>query len=126
MEVEHLLNKAPGVHETAVYGVQVAGADGRAGMALVVPVDGSSFDPASFYAHTSSALPSYARPLFVRVAPAVEVTGNFKNRKVRLQDEGFDPTRISDPLWLRDDASRTYVPLDAPLYGEITSGQRKL
>jgi len=30
-EVEHLLNATPGVHETAVYGVRVPGADGRAG-----------------------------------------------------------------------------------------------
>ena len=32
-EVAELLNRAPGVTETAVYGVRVAQADGRAGMA---------------------------------------------------------------------------------------------
>src|SRR6185369_4733011 len=103
MEVEHLLNLAPGVHETAVYGVRVEGSDGRAGMALVVPVDGGSFDAASFHAYVTRTLPAYARPLFVRVAAQVDVTGNFKNRKVRLQEEGFDPGRVSDALWFRDD-----------------------
>lgn len=126
MEVEHLLNKAPGVHETAVYGVRVPGTEGRAGMALVVPADGRSFDPISFYAHAARSLPAYARPLFVRVAPALEVTGNFKNRKVRLQDEGFDPARIGDPLWFRDDERGAYVPLDTALHAAIVAGQRRL
>ena len=95
-------------------------------MALVVPADGKPFDPASFFAHASASLPSYARPLFVRVASAVDVTGNFKNRKVRLQDEGFDPARTDDPLWLRDDAAKTYTPLDAKVHAEIAAGQRRL
>jgi fatty-acyl-CoA synthase len=126
MEVEHLLNQAPGVHETAVYGVHVPGTEGRAGMALVVPEDGKPFDPSSFCVHAGRVLPGYARPLFVRVASAVDITGNFKTRKTRLQDEAFDPTRVADPLWFRDDAAGRYVRLDHALYEAITSGQRKL
>jgi fatty-acyl-CoA synthase len=126
MEVEHLLNRCPGVHETAVYGVQVPGTEGRAGMALVVPADGATLDPAAFHAHAVKSLPPYARPLFVRIAPAVDITGNFKNRKVRLQDENFDPSRVSDPLWFRDDERGAYVPLDAALHAEIASGAKKL
>jgi len=126
MEVEHLLNQAPGVHETAVYGVQIPGADGRAGMAIVVPADGKPFDPAAFHAHATKTLPAYARPVFVRVAEAVDITGNFKNRKVRLQDEGFDPSRVRDPLFVRDDERRTYLPLGTDVYAEITSGRRRL
>jgi len=126
MEVEHLLNRAPGVHETAVYGVRVPGTDGRAGMALVVPGEGTTFDPESFHAHVSRSLPGYARPLFVRVAAAVDVTGNFKNRKSRLQDEGFDPSRTDDALWFRDDDAGRYVPLDAALHAAIASGEKRL
>jgi fatty-acyl-CoA synthase len=126
MEVEHLLNQAPGVHETAVYGVEVPGTEGRAGMALVVTADGDAFDPASFYAHACRVLPSYARPLFVRVAPQVDVTGNFKNRKTRLQAEAFDPDAVSDPLWFRDDARGTFVPLDRALHADIVSGRVNL
>lgn len=126
MEVEHLLNRAPGVHETCVYGVRVPGAEGRAGMAVVVPADGACFDPGAFYEHARRTLPSYARPLFVRVKQALDVTGNFKNRKARLQDEGFDPARVSDPLWFRDDEAGRYVPLDGALFDEITSGRRRL
>ena len=126
MEVEQLLNGAPGVHETAVYGVEVPGTEGRAGMALVVPADGRDFDPASFLAHAQRALPIYARPLFVRVAAAMDTTGNFKNRKTRLQAEGFDPARVTDPLWFRDDTASAYVPLDPALHTAILSGERRL
>ena len=123
IEVEHLLNQAPGVHETAVYGVSVPGTEGRAGMALVVPKDGVALDPRAFYEHATRVLPAYARPLFVRVAPQVDVTGNFKNRKTRLQDEGFDPARFADTLWFRDDVRESYVPLDASLRDDIVAGR---
>ena len=126
LEVEHLLNQAPGVHETAVYGVEVPGTEGRAGMALVVPADGAGFDPRSFHAHATRVLPPYARPLFVRIAPQVDVTGNFKNRKMRLQAEGFDPGRVRDALWFRDDARGAYVPLDQALHADVASGRARL
>jgi len=126
IEVEHLLNQAPGVHETAVYGVAVPDTEGRAGMALVVPADGAPFDPAGFFAHAAKVLPPYARPLFVRVAAQVDVTGNFKTRKTRLQDEAFDPARVADALWFRDDAAQTFVPLDAALHADIAAGRARL
>ncbi|MBM4244620.1 MAG: long-chain-acyl-CoA synthetase [Deltaproteobacteria bacterium] len=124
IEVEHLLNQAPGVHETAVYGVTVPGTEGRAGMALVVPKDGVELDPRALYEHATRVLPSYARPLFVRVAPQVDVTGNFKNRKTRLQDEGFDPARVGDAaLWFRDDVRGSYVRLDVALHDDVVAGR---
>ena len=127
MEVEHLLNAAPGVHETAVYGVRIPGADGRAGMALVVPQESAAFDPAAFYAYAERALPSYARPVFVRLAEQVDVTGNFKNRKSRLQAEGFDPEQAApDAVWVRDDERRTYRAVDAGIYAEIDAGGLRL
>ena len=126
LEVEHLLNRAPGVHETAVYGVRVPGADGRAGMALVVPEDAARFDPQAFLAHAVKNLPAYARPLFVRVADSMDVTGNFKHSKLRLQAEGFDPGCIGDLLFFRDDDARRFTPLDRSLYSEILAGTRKL
>jgi fatty-acyl-CoA synthase len=123
VEVEHLLNQGPGVHETAVYGVTVPGTEGRAGMALVVPKDGVVLDPRALWEHATRVLPPYARPLFVRVAPQVDVTGNFKNRKTRLQDEGFDPARVGDVLWFRDDVCESYVPLDRALHDDVVAGR---
>jgi len=126
MEVEHLLNATPGVHETAVYGVRVADADGRAGMAAVVPEDPEHFDPAALLEQAARTLPRYAQPLFVRVCSALEITGNYKNRKLRFQEEGFDPTRVEDPLYFRDDVLGRYVPLDEALYADLLSGRARI
>jgi fatty-acyl-CoA synthase len=109
-----------------VYGVRVDGHDGRAGMAALLLAPGESFDGARFYAHVESVLPRYAAPLFVRLLSDVELTGTLKLRKVTLQEEGFDPERIADPLFFRDDAARAYVPLTPALARAIASGDRKL
>jgi fatty-acyl-CoA synthase len=125
-EVAELLNGAPGVSETAVYGVQVPGSDGRAGMALVVLAPGARFDPAAYYAFAERVLPAYARPLFVRLGEAMDVTGTLKHTKRRLQDEGYDPERVAEPIFFRDDAPRTYVPLDSSLKHRIDAGELRL
>jgi len=125
-EVAELLNGASGVSETAVYGVAVPGTEGRAGMALVVPSPGTGFDPSAFHGFVARTLPSYARPLFIRVAAVMDVTGTLKHTKRRLQEEGYDPARINDPLYFRDDEVGAYVPLDAALKQRIDAGELDL
>ena len=124
-EVADALNGAPGVTETNVYGVEVPGADGRAGMAAVVLTHGAAFDGAAFYARAERSLPPYALPAFVRVVPEMDVTGTLKQRKHALAAEGFDPAQVADPLFARDDAGRTYVPLTPAVLAEIRSGRRR-
>jgi fatty-acyl-CoA synthase len=125
-EVAELLNGAPGVSETAVYGVRVPNSDGRVGMALVVLAPDVPFNPAAYYAYAEKTLPAYARPQFVRIAPAMDVTGTLKHVKSRLQQEAYDPALISDPLYFRDDTAHTYVPLDAELKRRIDAGELQL
>jgi len=91
--------------------VTIPGEDGRAGMAAVVLREGASFDGSALHAHLEQHLPRYARPAFVRVVPAIDVTGTQKQRKTGLVDEGYDPGRVRDPLYVRDDDAATYVPL---------------
>ena len=110
-EVTDQLGDFPGMETLTVYGVQVPGHGGRAGMAAMVMQHGYAFDAAAFWAFAMQRLPRYAAPLFVRVAPAPDMTGNYKLRKVDLQREGFDAAQVKDPLYLRDDDARTYVPL---------------
>jgi fatty-acyl-CoA synthase len=122
-QVAEVLAAAPGVVEAVVYGVEVPGADGRAGMAALVT--GPEFDPATLARHLDGELPAYARPLFLRLLPALETTGTFKYRKVELQAEGFDPARVSDPLLVRDPAVG-YRALDNDLHAAISSSQFRL
>jgi len=125
-EVAEAVSAYPGVELANVYGVEVPGGDGRAGMAALVLADPSAFDARAFYAHVVSALPAYAVPVFLRLQVEAEVTGTFKLRKVELQREGWDPATLADPLLLRDDAARAYVPLDASRHRAVAAGEIRL
>jgi fatty-acyl-CoA synthase len=123
-EVAAAIALCPGVSEVAVYGVSVPGTDGRAGMAAVVV--GADFELAHLRRTVAGALPAYARPVFVRIVPALEITGTFKLRTQELARQGFDPGQVRDALYLDDAALGEYLRLDAPLYQRIVSGERRL
>ena len=111
MEVGDALGDFNGLDAITVYGVQVPGHEGRAGMAALVLAEGARFDPAAFWELAVGRLPRYAAPLFLRLMDTPDMTGNYKLRKVDLQRQGFDQSEITDPLFLRDDSLGTYVPL---------------
>jgi len=123
-EVLTALTTAPGVNEGVVFGVSVPGADGRAGMAALV-VD-RAFDLKALRTEVVRRLPSFARPVFVRLLPALESTGTFKPRKQDLMRSGFDPSKVSDPLYVDDARANAYVPLDAALYADVIGGRFRL
>lgn len=56
----------------------------------------------------------------------MEVTGTFKQRKLKLVEEGFDPGVVQEPLYILDDRERSYTPMTAQLYSGIVSGSLKL
>ena len=120
-EVMSALAAAPGVTEGVVYGVSVPGTDGRAGMAALV-VSGE-FNIEAFRVAVVTRLPAYARPVFLRLLPALEATGTFKPCKQALAAAGFDPRQIQDPLYFDDARAGLYVPLDAALHAEIMGGR---
>jgi fatty-acyl-CoA synthase len=123
-EVAELMTVFAGVSEANVYGVAVSGMEGRAGMAAIVAAPG--LDLAALRRHLHERLPPYARPLFLRLRREIETTSTFKQRKVDLVGEGFDPGRTADPLFFDDPRRERYVPLDAALYREIQSGAVRL
>jgi fatty-acyl-CoA synthase len=123
-EVEHVVAASPGVVEVAVYGVPVAGAEGRAGMAALVTDD--EFDIASFADHLGARLPDYARPLFLRLLPKIATTGTFKPQKQALAREGYDPSMLSDALYVFDANERAYVALDPQRFARVQRGDMRL
>lgn len=120
-EVADVLGDFAGLETLTIYGVQVPGHEGRAGMAAIVMQPDVAFDPAAFWALAAERLPRYAAPLFLRLSPQADMTGNYKLRKVDLQREAYDASQVSDPLFVRDDKARTYVPLDAASLARGTS-----
>ena len=122
-EVSERIAGFEGVQEVNVYGVKVGDLDGKAGMAALVVEDG--FDVEAFAKHVDEQLPSYARPLFVRLQQQIETTGTFKYRKIDLVNEGFDPAKTKDPLYFRD-PGKGYVKITKALHAKIESGGFKL
>jgi fatty-acyl-CoA synthase len=112
-QIAEVLGAAPGVTGAVVYGVAVPGAEGRAGMAAVTTGPGFTLD--GLYAYLEAALPHYARPRFLRLCAALETTGTFKPVKAVLVREGYDAALTRDPLYIEDQAIRSYRRLgDAP------------
>ena len=123
-EVASALASCTGVSDVAVYGVTVPGTEGRAGMAAVVV--GPGFDLTVFHRELAGKLPEYARPLFLRLVPTLEVTGTFKLRKQELAEQGYDPRRTGDRLYLDLGRKGYYERLDASLHDRITRGLERL
>jgi citronellyl-CoA synthetase len=123
-EVGEIINGFQQVRISNVYGVQVPGADGRAGMAALALEDGvAALDLAEFSRHVAARLPSYARPVFLRIERDIDVTGTFKMVKGELREQGFDPARISDPLYVMKPGSSVYEPLDEDYAAVISRGE---
>jgi fatty-acyl-CoA synthase len=120
-EVAEAISAFPGVAEATVYGVAVPGTEGAAGMATIVADE--ALEIAGLREHLADRLPSYARPLFLRIKDRIEVTATFKHQKSDLARQGFDPTAIDDPIYFDDPAQQAFVRLDSALYERIRSGK---
>ena len=86
-QVEAALGRQPEVRTCTVYGVEVPGMPGRAGMAAIVVEDP---DWSRLARSLRADLPAPAVPVFLRPVDALETTGTFKNKKAALQREGWD------------------------------------
>jgi hypothetical protein len=107
----------------------ILGCDGRAGMAAMTIKDGCKVSEEFFsglYKKVVDYLPVYARPLFLRLQTEIQTTSTYKYIKVNLQRDGFDPTVITEPLYMLEYNNQTYTPLNPQLYGQIVSGAIRL
>ena len=124
LEISEAICAFPGVREANAYGVTVPGADGRAGMAMLVT--GGAFDMEAFRTHLAGRLPKYARPLFLRIRSDMEITGTFKYVKSDLVRLGYDPSVTADALYFDHPDDQRFVRMDAALYERIQVGEIRL
>jgi fatty-acyl-CoA synthase len=122
-QVEAAVSKDPDIEEATVYGVEVEGAGGRAGMAAVVPKQGADFDGKSLAKTVYDNLPSYAVPLFVRVVKELEHTSTFKSKKVELRKQGYGKD-IEDPIYVLNGRDEGYVEYYDTYPEEVADGKR--
>jgi citronellyl-CoA synthetase len=124
-EVGELFCAFPGIEIACVYGVAVPAAEGKAGMAALVPSGGATaINLDDFAAFCEANLPRYARPLFLRISSdGLELTGTHKLVRTRLVEQGYDPERTADPIYAWDMAAGRYVAMDRTRYDEIIAGR---
>ncbi len=123
-EVQERISAFPGILEANVYGVRVPGAEGRVGMAALVVANG--LDIEALGNHVKSGLAAYARPAFLRIVPAIETTSTFKQRKLDLAKQGFNPSETNDPIYFLQPEMQSYIRLDPAMYGQICEGKVRL
>ena len=92
-EVEAAISTDPQVEEATVFGVEVPGTGGRAGMVAVQLKEGEEFDGKALAKAAYERLPGYAVPLFARVVGELAHTSTFKSQKVDLRKEGYSAGR---------------------------------
>ena len=124
-EVAETIAVYPGVLEAIVYGVAVPGHEGRAGMAALVVDNVDAFDLAGLRALLIERLPAYARPVFLRFRPNLDLTGTFKPKKTELVAQGFDPARVDDAIFFDDRDRGVYARLDADFVAAVAAGAMK-
>ena len=64
--------------------------------------------------------------MFLRIRNAIDITATFKQKKVDLVTQGFDPRRIADPIYFNDPEGTAFVRVDADLYQRISAGEVRL
>ncbi|MDT5336362.1 MAG: fatty-acyl-CoA synthase, partial [Mycobacterium sp.] len=132
-EVEAAISTDPQVEEATVFGVEVDGAGGKAGMAAIQLKDGKEFDGKALAKAAYEHLPGYAVPLFVRITGELAHTSTFKSQKVDLRKEGYggntgegdeDAGEIEDAIYVLAGKDEGYVEFYDEYPAEVVDGKR--
>lgn len=119
-EVGEIINGFDQIKFCNVYGVEIPGTDGRAGMAAVTLQDGAAeLDVDAFSTFLRSELPAYAVPLFVRIQPDIDVTGTFKMVKGDLRKQAYDIRSFDDTVYALLPGSDRYAAFDLAMLEKI-------
>jgi len=84
------------------------------------------FDLQRLKAHLASQLPEYARPIFVRVVPGIELTGTIKLNKQLYTRQAFNPDQSQDPLYYSERESNLFLPLTMDVFAQFQAGLKRL
>ena len=105
-QVASVILDCPGVVDAVVFGVELPGYEGRAGMSAISV--GADFELAMLWDHVHRKLPSYACPVLVRRCESIDRTATFKLSAKNFKAEGYQQVADGD-LWFDDRASQGYV-----------------
>ncbi|KAK9307682.1 hypothetical protein QLX08_002086 [Tetragonisca angustula] len=120
-EVEAIISNVINYRDCIVYGVEIPGLEGKAGMAAIYD-EKATLDIDQLSIDLKEHLATYAIPRFIRILSKIDLTGTFKLKKKDLVDEGYNPNRIADKLYYLNEKSG-YQLLITEIYEQIQQGK---
>src|SRR5690606_27315745 len=93
-EIGEILNQHEDVVISNVYGVEIPATNRRAGMAALILKNPDTFEVESFSKLVMEKIPSYARPLFLRIQKEMDTTGTHKLKKGELKEEAYHLDKV--------------------------------
>ncbi|CAG9854851.1 unnamed protein product [Phyllotreta striolata] len=124
-EVEAVMSNLVDYKDVVVFGVEIRGQEGRAGMAAILDPE-EKVDLNVLANGLRKTLPSYARPIFIRILSKIDLTGTYKLKKTDLQQDGFDPSKVSDNIYYLDSSRGSYEKVTKEIYTEINNGNLRV
>lgn len=119
-EVEGLIASFEEINHASVYGVEIPGCEGRAGMAsLLATVKHEKFDFNNFIKTLQESLPNYAIPIFIRFLSELNTTSTYKIQKYDMKKVGFNIKSIDTPIYVLLPGSTEYTLLTEGIYENI-------
>ena len=120
-EVESVINLFEQISSSTAYGVQIPNTEGRAGMTSIITNSNSAenFDFRSFLELLKKFLPEYAVPKFIRFTEKFDTTATLKIQKGGLKKEGYDLTKLNDPIYVLLPNASDYTLLTKEIYKKI-------
>ena len=123
-EVGEIINGFPQIKLANVYGVEVPGSDGRAGMAAITLAENiNEVDIDGLNDYLKDSLPPYAVPVFLRIQNSIDLTGTFKMKKGGLREESYDIRLFHDPVYVLIRGEEKYQRLNIDLLESIEGGK---
>ncbi len=119
-EIEDIVVSFQQVEHASVYGVEIPGTEGRAGMvSIMATLDHKEFNFDSFLITLKENLPPYAIPKFVRFLAELSTTSTYKIQKFDMKKVGFDINKTSDPVYVLLPENPNYTLLTQEIYKNI-------
>ena len=123
-EVEDVISSLEQIDHSSVYGIEIPGTDGKAGMAsIAATTDHGNFDLNELLKILQKNLPPYAIPIFLRFLSQLKTTSTFKIQKSDMKKVGFDITKTKDPIYVLLPKSSEYTLLTDEIYNDINLGK---
>ena len=79
VEIEDIISSKLESAQVIIFGVEIPGQEGKAGMAVIIK---QNINIEKLSEDIKQSIPSYARPVFIRIANNVEHTSKFEFKKI--------------------------------------------